>query len=384
MTLESHHEEFRSAVRRMALAHVAPIATELDRSDQFPVDMVEVFARMGLVQLSVPQEFGGPGGDLRSACVAREEVARAGSMALGSLVNQTGIVVQALLDSGSADLKSRILPALAEGTLLTCIAITEADGGSDPCGHENSRCAPRRRVGNYGGQAVHHVGGPCSLRIGVRPAPTTARGAPELAPSSSTPINPGGPSLHRTARWASTGSPTTASRSRRYGAARRTWWARRGRGFVRPPMRCTSTGRRWLRVPSARPKPPSTTPIAYLKERTVGGRPLAERQGLRWIMAEDATLITAARGLVYESASLWDRGGSEDEIAMASSMAKLFAADMVERVTSDALQLLGGHGYMQDHPVERYVRDARLVGIYEGTSQIQKEIISKRLVRADA
>jgi acyl-CoA dehydrogenase len=119
--------------------------------------------------------------------------------------------------------------------------------------------------------------------------------------------------------------------------------------------------------------------IGYMKERAVGGRSLTEFQGLRWIAAEDATLIAAARGLVYECATLVDSGAPEESITVASSMAKLFAADMVEKVTSDALQILGGHGYMQDHPVERYVRDARLVGIYEGTSQVQKNIIAKRL-----
>ncbi len=383
MTLESHHEEFRTAVRRMALAHVAPIATELDRSDQFPVDMVEVFARMGLVQLSVPQEFGGPGGDLRSACVAREEVARAGSMALGSLVNQTGIVVQALLDSGSADLKSRILPALAEGTLLTCIAITEADGGSDPA-------AMRTRAALHGDEWVitgdkQFITWAGLARYALVFARTNdRRGGAGISAFIIDTDQPGWAVSPPNRKMGQHGLPNNGVALEEVRCGKADMVGAEGQGFRaathalhvnRPTVAAGAVGAAQAALDYA---------IAYLKERTVGGRPLAERQGLRWIMAEDATLITAARGLVYESASLWDRGGSEDEIAMASSMAKLFAADMVERVTSDALQLLGGHGYMQDHPVERYVRDARLVGIYEGTSQIQKEIISKRLVRADA
>jgi acyl-CoA dehydrogenase len=120
--------------------------------------------------------------------------------------------------------------------------------------------------------------------------------------------------------------------------------------------------------------------VRYAKERVTGDQLVADYQGIRWMLAEDATAIEAARGLVYQCAIAHDSGAPEQEVTTLSSMAKLFAADTALKVTNNALQVLGGHGYMQDHPLERYVRDARLLSIYEGTSQIQKNIIAKAVL----
>jgi alkylation response protein AidB-like acyl-CoA dehydrogenase len=378
LALEKHHEAFRDSVRSMALSHVAPIAESLDRTDEFPVHLIEVFGKMGLIQLSIPEVYGGPGGDLRSACVAREEVARAGSMALGSLVNQNGIVVQAILDSGSEELKTQLLAALATGQFLTCIAITEPDGGSDPAA---MRTRAVRRGDEWlltGNKEFITWAGLAKYAL-VFARTNDAHGAAGISAFVVDTDQPGWIVSPPHRKMGQHGLPNNGVVLEDVRCHAANMVGSEGTGF-RAAMRALHVNRPTVAAGAVGVAQAALDyAINYMKERAVGGQPLTDFQGLRWIAAEDATLITAARGLVYESATLADTGASEEKITMASSMAKLFAADMAERVTSDALQLLGGHGYMQDHPVERYIRDARLVGIYEGTSQIQKNIIAKRL-----
>lgn len=381
MALEQHHEEFRESVRSMALAHVSPIADEIDRSDQFPTHMVDVFGKMGLIQLSVPEEFGGPGGDLRSACIAREEVARAGSMTLGSLVNQNGIVVQALLDSGSDELKSRLLPELAAGRSLTCIAITEAEGGSDPATMTTRAVREDEEWVLHGDKQFITWAGLAAYAL-VFARTNDRPGAAGISAFLVDTDQPGWVVSPPNRKMGQHGLPNNGVILEGVRCPAANMVGHEGNGF-RAAMHALHVNRPTVAAGAVGAAQGALDyAIKYMKEREVGGKTLTEFQGLRWIAAEDATLIAAARGLVYECATLADQGAPSEKVTMASSMAKLFAADMVERVTSDALQILGGHGYMQDHPVERYVRDARLVSIYEGTSQIQKNIIAKRLFAA--
>jgi alkylation response protein AidB-like acyl-CoA dehydrogenase len=378
MALEPHHEAFREAVRDMARSHVAPIADHLDRTDEFPAHLTGVFGKMGLIQLAVPEAYGGPGGDLRSACLAREEVARAGSLALGSLVNQNGIVVQAVLDSGSDELKARLLTELAEGQSLTCIAITEPDGGSDP-GTMRTRGVRHGDEWLLNGSKEFITWAGLAKYALVFARTNDAPGARGISAFVIDTDQPGWIVSPPNRKMGNHGLPNNGVVLQDVRCPAANMVGSEGTGFRaathalhvnRPTVAAGAVGAAQGALDYA---------IGYMKERAVGGRSLTDFQGLRWIAAEDATLIAAARGLVYECATLVDSGAPEESITMASSMAKLFAADMVEKVTSDALQLLGGHGYMQDHPVERYLRDARLVGIYEGTSQVQKNIIAKRL-----
>ena len=120
--------------------------------------------------------------------------------------------------------------------------------------------------------------------------------------------------------------------------------------------------------------------VGYMKERRTFGRPLAENQGLQWMVADAAMRIEAARGLVYRACALVDDGDPDNQLPVAGAMAKCFASDVAMQVTTDAVQLLGGYGYTTDFPVERMMRDAKITQIYEGTNQIQRMVIAKRLL----
>jgi alkylation response protein AidB-like acyl-CoA dehydrogenase len=379
MKVDDAHEDFRSAVRKMASQHVTPIADEIDRTDEFPQPLREVFADMGLIQLAVPEEYGGPGGDLLSACIAREEVARAGSMALAQLAGQNGIVVQALLDSGSEDLKAEILPELAKGHTITCIAITESDVGSDPAmlgtsavrDGDNWVINGQKQFITWGAMANYAL---VFARTNDQPR---SRGISAFLVDCD---QPGWVVARSNDKMGQHGVPNNeiyledllVPDARRVGPE--------GGGF-RAAMHALHLNRPTVAgIAVGGAQCALDYGIKYAKERVTGGRPVSDYQGIRWLIAEDATHIEAARALVYGCATAYDNGAPEQEVTTLSSMAKFFAAETLQRVTYNALQMLGGHGYMKDHPVERYARDGRLLSIYEGTSQIQKNIIAKSVL----
>jgi acyl-CoA dehydrogenase len=379
MQLDDAHQDFREAVRKMAGQYVTPIADELDTTDEFPRDLIGVFADMGLTQLAIPEQYGGPGGDLLSACIAREEVARAGSMALAQLSGQNGIVIHAILDSGSDELKNEFLPALADGRTITCIAITESDVGSDPATLTTRAVRDggdwlitgQKQFITWGSMAKYAV---VFARTNDQPR---SRGISAFLVDCD---QPGWVVARNNDKMGQHGVPNNeiylenlrVPDSRRIGEE--------GGGF-RAAMHALHLNRPTVAgIAVGGAQCALDYGISYARERQTGGHLVSDYQGIRWLIAEDATHIEAARGLVYSCATAHDNGAPESEVTRLSSMAKYFAAETLQRVTYNALQMLGGHGYMKDHPVERYARDGRLLSIYEGTSQIQKNIIAKSVL----
>jgi acyl-CoA dehydrogenase len=377
--LDEEHEQFRSAVRAMVSQHVAPIADEIERTDEFPTKLIDVFGDMGLLQLAVPEEYGGPGADLLSSCIAREEVALGGSMALAQLAGQNGIVVQGLLAGASEEVKESFLTKLAEGRTITCIAITESDVGSDPAtlktkavreGDEwvingNKQFITWGSIANYALVFARTNDAPRSRGVSAflvdtdQPGWVVARNNDKMG-QHGVPNNEIFLEDVRVPNEMMIGPEGSGFRS-----------AMHGLHLNRPTVAAIAVGGAQCALKYA---------IDYAKEREAGGSKIAEYQGIQWMIAECATEIEAARNLVYSCAEAYDSGAPEDEVTKLSSMAKLFAGNVVNRVTADAVQILGGHGYMREHPVERYMRDAKLLGIYEGTSQIQRNIIARKVL----
>ncbi|MWA03502.1 acyl-CoA dehydrogenase [Actinomadura sp. LD22] len=380
MFLDDDHKAFRDAVARMAADHVAPIADELDRTDEFPKHLVEVFAEMGLVQLAVPEEYGGPGADLLSHCIAREEVAAAGSMALAQLAGQNSIVVRALMDSGTAELKRRILPQLAEGTKLTCIAITEPEAGSDPALMQTRARKDGSSWVLNGRKSFITWGSVADLAVVF----ARTNDEPRSRGISAFLVETGSPGWivdRHNDKMGQHGVPNNEILLEDLRVPAENMIGEEGRGF-RAAMEALHQNRptvAGLGVGGARAA--YEYALGYAKQRQQGGRPILDYQGMRWKFAEMATQIQAARALVWDCATAYDTGASASDRARLSSMAKLFAGETALTVTNTALQVLGGHGYMKDHPVERYVRDARLVSIYEGTSEIQRNVVAREVLR---
>ncbi|KAA9166034.1 acyl-CoA dehydrogenase [Amycolatopsis acidicola] len=380
MKLDQDHQDFLAAVRDMADKHVRPVADEIDKTNEFPAGLVDVFGDMGLVQLAVPEEYGGPGGDLLSGCLAREAVAEAGSMALAQLAGQNSIVVNAILTGASKELLGEIMPLLAQGRTITCIAITEPDAGSDPSLMKTKATKDGDRWILNGAKQFITWGSMAKYAL-VFARTNDQPGSKGISAFLVDTDQEGWKVAKHNDKMGQHGVPNNeiflddvvvddaymvGEEGNGFGAAMH------GLHLNRPTVAAIAVGAAQCALDYA---------INYAKEREAGGRRIVEYQGLQWMMAENFTNIAAARHLVYDCAQAYDSGAPRDEVTRLSSMAKLFAADTVNRATADAVQILGGHGYMSDHPVERYMRDAKLLGIYEGTSQIQRNIIAKRILR---
>ncbi|TDE01159.1 acyl-CoA dehydrogenase [Jiangella asiatica] len=363
----------------MAAAHVGPIADAIDRGDAIPSGLVDTFADMGLVQLPVPVEYGGPGGDVMSAVIAREEIAAAGSMAAAQLANQNGTLAGAVARHGSDVLKAELLPDLATGRHLTAICMTEPEAGSDP-----SRMTTRavRDAGDWvidGLKSFISWGSQADFAL-VFARTSEAESGGGIGAFVVDTADQGWKVERVNDMMGARGVPNCDIRLDGLRVPARRMVGDQDGGFAaamdavqrnRPVVAAASVGCAVAAMSYA---------AEYARERYQSGRPIAQFQGIRWKLADMATRTEAARRLVYASAEAFDAGASRAETGRLASMAKLVASETAVDVTREAVQILGGHGYLRDHPVERYVRDAILGTLYEGTSEIQRNIIAKAVL----
>jgi alkylation response protein AidB-like acyl-CoA dehydrogenase len=375
---ERDYDEFRHSIRQLAARHVTPIADEIDRTDQYPFAVQRVMAEAGLVQLAVPFEFGGAGGDVTSVCIAREEVARAGSMALATLAGQSGAVTLPLLGLGTREQQEYFLPEIAKGCVAS-VSLTEPHAGSDLAAL--STRATRSPSGwLLNGEKSFLTWGKIARFCLVFARSNDEPGTKGISAFLIETDDPGFVETRRNHKMGQRGLPNCDIRLTDVRAGELSLIGGDGGGLNvalhglhrnRPMLAAIALGGAEAALDYA---------IAFLKQRTVKGKPLSSLQGLRWMIADLATSIEASRLLIYDVARRLDSGEPVDNLAMLAAMAKYYATETAVRVAGEAIQLLGGAGYMQDHPVERYLRDVKVTTIYEGTSQIQKNTIARALL----
>lgn len=377
---DTAHDELRATVRRLGREHLVPIADEVDRTDVFPRGFQRILRDAGLVQLGIPEAAGGPGGGRTAVCIAREELARAGSMALANLVGQNSVLASPLLELGTDAQIARYLPALLDGE-LACVCITEPGAGSDPLG---MRTRARRDGDGWvidGEKAF--IGWGKLARYALLFARTgDSPGGAGISGFVVDTQNPGFVESRHNSKMGQRGIPNVDLRFDGLRVSGDSMLGAEGEGFStvmrglylnRPTIASIAVGGALAALDCA---------IRHVTTREQRGRKLSDNQGVRWMLAEMATDIEAARALVYECARQIDEGAAPEEIARLSSMSKYFASEVAVKVSGHAVQLLGAAGYMRDLPAERYFRDARVTTIYEGTTEIQKNTISRELLRA--
>jgi alkylation response protein AidB-like acyl-CoA dehydrogenase len=365
------------AVRDVVARNVAPRAAEIDEQAEFPWDVKEVFASSDLFAIPIPAEYGGLGGSFLTYVKVVEEVAKAcASSALIIAVQELGALP--VLLAGNERQKRLYLPKLASGQWLAAYALTEAGSGSDAAGSMRCRAVRKGESWVLDGTKIWITQGSVADMITVFAVTDPTKGPGGI---SAFVVEKGAPGFHVgkvEKKMGIRGSPTVELVFDGCEIPAENLLGTEGDGF-HLAMQVLDRSRPGIAAQALGIADGALTySTAYLKERVAFGKPLAQQQGLQFMLAELKTEVEAARLLLYEAARKCDAGAPD--LTLWAAMAKLKCGDVAMRVTTDAVQFLGGFGYSCEYPVERMMRDAKITQIYEGTQQIQRIVIARSMV----
>ncbi len=367
----------QSMVREFSRKVVAATAAERDRTKEFPADNLKKMAELGLMGMMVPPEYGGEGADTISYFLALSEIAYSCAATAVVMSVHNSIVCESILRWGSEDLKQRYLPVLADGDKIGAFALTEPEAGSDPV----SQITTAVREGDHyvinGTKRFTTTGKNCGLVIVTAKTDETQRhrGISAFVVDKGT---PGFKVGHTEEKMGLKASDTTDLIFDNCRVSAANLLGEEGQGF-KIAMTALDGGRIGIAAQSIGVAQAALdASVKYAKQREQFGQKISKFQGLRWMIADMATELEAARQLALSAAAMKDRG---EKFTQRASMAKLFASEMVNRITAKAIQIHGGYGFTKDYNVERYYRDARVFTIYEGTSEIQRVVISNHILK---
>jgi len=380
MKIELSDEQLllRDTVRRFAAEVVAPKAKEIDASGEFPLSTFRQAGELGLAGVAVPEEYGGAGMDLVAYCIAIEEISKVCASTGVILSVNNSLVCDPLQLFGNEEQKRDFLAPLAAGAQLGCFALTEPEAGSD-AGAVRTRA--RRDGDQYvlDGDKVFITNGThadVALVFASTDPEKRHRGMTCFVVPCDTPGFRRGGHEYKLGVQAS-GTTQLFFEEMRVPAAWRL--GAEGEGF-KIAMSTLDGGRIGIAAQAVGiAQGAFEAALAYAKERQQFGRPIAEFQAIQFYLADMAMELDAARLLVYKAA--WAKA-NQKRYSLEAAQAKLFASEMAQRVTNRALQIHGGYGYTREYDVERYFRDARITEIYEGTSEIQKLVISDWILKS--
>jgi len=378
LSLSSEQQDLRGLVRDFAEREVKPRAEAIDHTGEFPRDLVDKAANLGLLGILVPEAYGGAGLDHVSFAIFVEEVARFCASTAVIVDVHTSVGTEPIVLFGSEEQKHRWLPNLAEGKKLAAFALTEPEAGSDAA---HLKTSATRRGGGYllnGTKIFITNAGEAQLYV-VMATTRPGSGADGITAFLVGGDNPGlkvGPKFKK---MGLNGSAIAEVYLENCAVDEADRLGEEGEGF-RIAMRALDSGRIGISAQAVGlSRGALDDAVTYAKERKQFGRPIAELQTIQNKIADMAVKIRAARWLTWKAAALCDAG---QPFTKEASMAKLFATDAAMDITLDALQVFGGYGYLEDYPMARRVRDAKACQIYEGTNQVQRVVIARELVRA--
>jgi len=377
--LSAEQREIRDLVRDLARERVAPRAAEIDKSAEFPWDMVELLREHDLFGLPFDEEHGGTGTGALMVLVAIEELSKV-CATTGLLLAVQELGALGLKLAGTEEQKARWLPRLASGEWLGAYALTEPGSGSDSAamrtearreGDEYVLNGAKRFITNAGVAELYTVFAktdPAAGHAGIS-AFVVEASAPGFEVGR---IEP---------KMGIKGSTTGEIFFNDCRIPADSLLAEEGEGF-RIAMRILDRSRPGIGAQGLGLAQGATDyALEYAKTRETMGKPIAEHQLIAAMLADMETKCEAARGLLYKCGQLIDEGADGAELTKISAMAKLYCTDVAMEVTTDAVQILGGYGYIQEYPVERMMRDAKITQIYEGTNQIQRLVIAREMLK---
>lgn len=380
--LTEEQQLFRDTVRRLARERVLPRAAEIDATGQFPWDIAELFAQYGLIGVGMPEDLGGGGADLLTFCLAVEEVARV--CATSSLIIAAQhLGAMPILVGGTRSQKERFIPDIATGKKLSAFALTEPDAGSD-AGGTKTRAIRDGDSYRISGTKVFITNGGLAKTVVVFASTNPDQGVRGIS-AFVVDGQSSGLSVGRIEdKMGIRGSQTAQLNFDEVRVPADNLLGQEGEGF-KIAMRTLDRTRPGIAAQALGiAQGALDVTVDHLKERQQFGRPLIDQEALQFMLADMETEIEASRQLLYKAATVVETAGfdavSSPEVTRYSAMAKLRCSDTAMRVTTDAVQLFGGYGYVRDYPVERMMRDAKITQIYEGTNQVQRLVIFRNLL----
>lgn len=371
--LSDEHRLIQSTVREFARQEVAPVAEELDREKRFPYEIVKQLADLNLMGIPFPESYGGGGGDSLAYALAVEELTRVDSSVAITLCAHTSLGTQPIYLFGSEEQKAEWLPRLCSGEILGAFGLTEPEAGSD-AGDVKTRASLDGGEWTIDGakQFITNAGTEISGVVCI-----TARTGPEeisnlIVPNGTPGYEQGEP--YRKMGWnASDTRPLTFTECR---VPEANLLGPRGRGFTQF-LQVLDIGRIGVAAMGVGlAQGALDEALAYAKERQAFGKPISKFQAIQAKLADMATEIEAARLLVYKAARLKDRG---ENFSLTAAQAKLKTGRLAVRCAEEAVQIHGGYGYIEEYPVCRFYRDAKILTIGEGTDEVQQMVISRAL-----
>jgi alkylation response protein AidB-like acyl-CoA dehydrogenase len=375
--LSAEHEAFRKAVRDFAEREVAPHVAQWDREHHFPVDVVRAMGELGLFGLVVPEEYGGSGGDFTSLCVAIEELGRVDQSIGITLEAGVGLGINPILTFGTEEQKQRWLPDLVAGRALAGFGLTEPEAGSDAG-------ATRTRAVLDGDQWVINGAKAFITNSGtdITSLVTVTARTGEQGEISTIIVPSGTPGFVVEPAYDKLGWHISDTHGLTFDDCRvpaENLLGRRGDGF-RQFLAVLDDGRiaiSALAVGLAQACLDHS--LRYANERQTFGTPIGARQAVAFSLSDLAVSVEAARLLTYKAAWLKDAGRPAAQIKQAASMAKLYSSEAAVAAPRVATQVFGGNGFMEEFPVARFYRDAKILEIGEGTSEVQRMLIARGL-----
>ena len=361
--------------REITNEKIIPVRAELDEKNQFPREILQDIAKADLFSIFVPEEYGGLGGGCYEIVLALEELAR-GCVGVATSFAASALGIFPVLFAGSEEQKQHYLPDIASGARWAAFGLTEANAGSDASGIRTTAVldgdewvlnGTKQWITNGGESEIYTI-------VALTDPHKGARGASIFI------VEDGDPGFSYGKKEDKMGIRSSSTRElilKDCRIPKDRLVGRRGTGFItvmktldmsRPGIASLGIGLAQAAVDEA---------VTYAKQRVQFGRPIISFQAVQHILADMAIQLEAGRALVYAAARHIDH--HPKDMSKASSMGKVFATDMAMKVTTDAVQVLGGYGYLKEYPVEKMMRDAKILQIYEGTNQIQRNVVGQEL-----
>ncbi|MGE0313124.1 MAG: acyl-CoA dehydrogenase family protein [Lautropia sp.] len=381
--LDADEQALLERVRELVATTIGPQANAVGRDEGFAWGTFRHLADAGVIATAFPREYGGSEASMLLRVLMIETIARSCGTA-ASLVTGTELSTRAIVSGGSAALREKWLPGLAAGRLQSAFALTEPGAGSDLAGLSTTaeRTAQGYRISGTK-KFITRAGVADCMVVTVRlaDAPAGARGLSALLVERGSPGLAVSPDLPK-AGWH--GVPANVVRFDGVEVPAGNLLGSEGGGMALAQDTLVRARIGHAAIALGRMAGALQIAAQYTSHRKVGGVAVGEHQGIRWMIGEMAARIEAARCQVYASALRYDRDSSDPEVPLHASMAKMHATDLCMKVVVDCLQLLGGNGYLRAYPLERFMRDAKMNQIGEGTSEIHKNVVGRAVVRAAA